>query len=56
MLGAKYLRLDARWEVGACGSSRVYVELAMIGVGADGVVCFWSFTSEACARRAAWRT
>ena len=46
MLGGNYLRLDVRWEFGPSGSSRVYEELAVIGVGDDGVVCFWSFTSD----------
>lgn len=46
MLGATLLRLDVRWEIGAGGSSRLYEELAIIGVGDDGLVGFWSFTSD----------
>lgn len=46
MLGATFLRLDVRWEIGAGGSSRLYEELAIIGVGDDGLVGFWSFTSD----------
>jgi hypothetical protein len=46
MLGANFLRLGARWEVGPSGAGRVYEEFAVIGVGDDGVVCFWSFTSD----------
>ena len=46
ILGANYVRLDARWEFGRGGSTRVYEELAVIGKGDDGVVGFWSFTSD----------
>jgi hypothetical protein len=46
ILGGNYLRLDARWELGAGGSDRSYKELAVIGAGDDGVVGFWSFTSD----------
>ncbi len=46
ILGANYLRLNARWEIGAGKSAKVYEELAVIGVGDDGVVSFWSFTSD----------
>ena len=46
VLGSHYLRLDVAWEFGSKGSKRRYEELAMIGVGADGGVCFWSFTSD----------
>jgi hypothetical protein len=54
-----YIRLDARWEFGGkSGKATVessapalkgrgpYVEVALIGVGDDGSVCFWSFTSD----------
>ena len=46
ILCGSYLRLDVRWEFGPAGSSRNYEELAVIGVGGDGVVSFWSFTSD----------
>jgi hypothetical protein len=46
VLGSNYLRLEVRWEIGSGGSSRVYEELAVIGVEDDGVVSFWSFTSD----------
>lgn len=46
VLGANYLRLNVRWEIGAAGSGQAYEELAIIGVGDDGVVSFWSFTSD----------
>lgn len=46
ILDSKYLRLEARWEIGSVENSRVYEELAIIGVGEDGVVNFWSFTSD----------
>jgi hypothetical protein len=43
VLGGTRIRLDARWEV---GPGRAYEELALIGTGDDGTVCFWSFTSD----------
>ena len=46
ILGSSYLRVDVRWEFGPGESPRVYEELAVIGVGDDGVICFWSFTSD----------
>jgi hypothetical protein len=46
ILGGSYLQLDVRWEFGPGGSRRNYEELAVIGVGEDGVVSFWSFTSD----------
>lgn len=46
ILGSNYLRLDARWEFATGEAPRVYEELSVIGVGDDGVVCFWSFTSD----------
>jgi WD40 repeat protein len=46
ILGGHYLRLLARWEFGPSGTGRVYEEEAVIGAGDDGVVCFWSFTSD----------
>jgi hypothetical protein len=44
--GSQYLQLHARWEFGPVTSPTVYDELAMIGVGDDGVVSFWSYTSD----------
>lgn len=38
----KYVQLKAHWE----GEDFVYDELAMMGVGADKEVRFWSFTSD----------
>ncbi len=46
ILGGHYLRLQARWELGAAGSGKVYEEEAVIGAGDGGEVCFWSFTSD----------
>jgi hypothetical protein len=50
VLGGRYLQLDARWEFGARGArgsaSTAYEERALIGVGTDGEVRFWSFTSD----------
>lgn len=49
VLGGRYLQLDVRWEFGppgAGGASAAYEERALIGVGADGTVRFWSFTSD----------
>ncbi len=46
ILGANYIRLEARWEFGTGAAKRVYDELTIIGVGDDGTVAFWSFTSD----------
>src|SRR5439155_13155075 len=52
------VRLDARWEFGPAAATavepapesslagKVYEEVALIGVSAEGQVCFWSFTSD----------
>lgn len=45
-LGGHYLELHVRWEFGAKGGGRAYEETAIIGPGDDGVVSFWSFTSD----------
>lgn len=42
VLKGAYLQLTADWEIG----KGMYQEQAMIGVNADGVVSFWSFTSD----------
>lgn len=42
-LGDGWVRLEARWEFGGAKS---YQELAIIGVGDDKQVGFWSFTSD----------
>lgn len=46
ILGDHYLKLTARWEFGPEGSGKIYEENAIIGVGDDGNVAFWSFTSD----------
>jgi len=43
VLGGTRVRLEARWEIGV---GRAYEELALIGVGKDNVLSFWSFTSD----------
>lgn len=45
-LGGQYVRLAARWEIGAGATPRIYEESALIGVDAEGTVRFWSFTSD----------
>ena len=42
VLDGAYVQLRAVWEL-ETGS---YKELALFGTGADGRVCFWSFTSD----------
>src|SRR5262245_32814245 len=42
VLDSTHARLTARWDFG----KSVYEEIAMIGVGPDGNVAFWSFTSD----------
>lgn len=59
ILQGAYIRLDARWEFRASlpmvqepsaaaplKEGRIYEELALIGVGDEGKVWFWSFTSD----------
>ena len=46
ILDGRYVQLIAHWEYGAIEKRRDYDELALIGVGEDGVVSFWSFTSD----------
>lgn len=46
ILGGNYLLLTAAWFFGAADDSKAYRELAIIGVGEDREVCFWSFTSD----------
>lgn len=46
ILGGHFLRLTARWEFGHLEPGRAYEEVALIGVGDGGQVCFWSFTSD----------
>ena len=41
-LADTYIELVARWDFGG----KVYVEQAMIGVDREGLVSFWSFTSD----------
>ncbi len=49
ILNGAYLQLTARWEFGGAAgklSAKAYEELAIIGVGDDGAVTFWSYTSD----------
>lgn len=46
ILGGHYLQLTAEWVFGSMEKGKAYRELAMIGVGDDKQVCFWSFTSD----------
>jgi len=43
VLGASYVQLTARWEF---AKGAAYDEMALYGVGDDGTVTFWSFTSD----------
>jgi hypothetical protein len=43
ILGGSYVQLTARWEF---GPDKVFTEIALIGTGGEGPVCFWSFTSD----------
>jgi hypothetical protein len=40
--GSAWIRLEAKWEF----PSGAYQEIAVIGPGDDGIVGFWSFTSD----------
>jgi hypothetical protein len=42
VLGKNYVVLDADWDF----SGKLYQEHAIYGVGDDGVLSFWSFTSD----------
>ncbi|MDP6775910.1 MAG: hypothetical protein QGI83_04005 [Candidatus Latescibacteria bacterium] len=42
VLEGKYVQLTAEWQQ----SGSAYEEIALIGVGDDKKVCFWSFTSD----------
>jgi hypothetical protein len=44
ILNDSYIRFEACWEF--AGPGRGYKEVAIIGAGDDGKVCFWSFTSD----------
>ena len=46
ILDGKYIQLDVLWEFGPQGSGKGYREHAVIGVGDDGEVRCWSFTSD----------
>lgn len=58
VLGGSYVRLQARWTCGSATKPAAecpdptrkghgpYEEIALIGVGTDGQVEFWSFTSD----------
>jgi hypothetical protein len=43
ILGGSYVQLLVRWEF---ADGKVYEEMAVYGVGDDGTVTFWSFTSD----------
>jgi hypothetical protein len=43
ILGGSYVQLTARWEF---AKGDAYDEMAVYGVGDDGAVTFWSFTSD----------
>ena len=42
VLDGAYIQLKADWEIG----EKAYKELALIGVGPEGEINFWSFTSD----------
>ncbi len=42
-LGKGWIELDARWDFGARGE---YREVALYGASSDGMLGFWSFTSD----------
>lgn len=42
VLNGSYIQLSARWQFG----NGAYEELSVYGVGADGTLSFWSFTSD----------
>src|SRR5205085_4078398 len=44
--GGRFLQLSALWSFGPAESGAGYEEVAIIGPGDDGQVCFWSFTSD----------
>jgi hypothetical protein len=59
VLGGSFIRLVARWELGSSKAKpensrpdtpsapgTPYEEIALIGAGDEGKVCFWSFTSD----------
>ena len=46
ILDGHALELKVLWEFGPAGSGRGFEELAVIGVGDDKRVGFWSFTSD----------
>ncbi len=56
ILHGSYIRLNARWEFGEAAlerdnspsneGGRAYEEIAIIGVGDEGKIGFWSFTSD----------
>lgn len=46
ILHGNYLQLRASWQIGPIETRRSYEELAVIGLGDDKQVCFWSYTSD----------
>jgi hypothetical protein len=45
ILGSKFVQLDAGWRFGA-NATRGYDERCIFGPDKDGIVSFWSFTSD----------
>lgn len=46
ILGGSYVRVRVRWELAGAPAEPAYEELALIGVGEDGLLRSWSFTSD----------
>lgn len=46
ILDRKFIELQAQWEIGRVGEGRRYEERALLGVGDDRQVRFWSYTSD----------
>lgn len=43
ILAGTRIEMRVRWDI---GNGKAYEELAIIGVGNEGALCFWSFTSD----------
>ena len=46
ILGGAAIAMNVKWTFGPKGSGKAYEEHAVFAVGDDGVLCFWSFTSD----------
>jgi hypothetical protein len=44
--GEKYVRLEAEWSFSAKGAPKSYRETCFFGPDIDGVLTFWSYTSD----------